>query len=80
MDPRNRETSECNLPVEEVVALKELIKLQRERQIIIKAADKGAGIVIVDFQEYMKSCYNHLLPSMPSNDEAPCEQICTGGG
>ena len=27
--------------------------------------------MIVDFQEYMKSCYNHLLSSMPSNDEAP---------
>ena len=27
--------------------------------------------MIVDFQEYRKSCYNHLLSSMPSNDEAP---------
>ena len=27
--------------------------------------------MIVDFQEYMKSFYSHLLSSMPSNDEAP---------
>ena len=73
MDPRNRNQEKCNLPQEEINALKELNKLQKERVIIIKAADKGAGIVILDFKEYMKSCYNHLLSSIPNDiqDEAP---------
>ena len=68
MDPRNRQHEECNLPPEEIHALKELIRLQRERIIIIKAADKGAGIVILDFQDYLKSCYDHLLSSIPGQD------------
>ena len=54
MDPRNRNTTECNIPQEELHALKELIRLQRERIIIIKAADKGAGIVILNFQDYIR--------------------------
>ena len=66
MDPKNRQVEESNLPPEEVKALKELIRLQRERLIVIKAADKGAGIVILDFEDYLKSCYDHLLSSVPS--------------
>ena len=61
MDPKNRNTVKCNLPVEEVAALKELIKLQRERVIMIKSCDKGAGIMILDFKTYMQACYEHLL-------------------
>ena len=53
MDQRNRNQEECNLPKEEVVALKELIKLQRDRVIIIKPCDKGAGIMILNFKDYM---------------------------
>ena len=73
MDPQNRNKESCNLPQEEVLALKELIRLQKERVITIKAADKGAGIVILDFQDYMKSCYEHLLSNVPSqnNEEEP---------
>ena len=61
MDPRNRNQSECNLPIEELAALKELIRLQRERVIRIKPCDKGAGILILDFKLYMQACYEHLL-------------------
>ena len=61
LDPRNRNKEECNLPREEIEALKELISLQRERKIVIKAADKGSGIVISDFKQYLKSAYEHLL-------------------
>ena len=61
MDPRNRNEEECNLPVNEIQALKDLIKLQRDRVIMIKPCDKGAGILILDFNSYMKSCYEHLL-------------------
>ena len=60
VDPRNRNKEKCNLPVEEIQALKQLIKLQRERVIIIKPCDKGAGIIILDFKEYMQSCYEQL--------------------
>ena len=60
-DPRNRNKVNCNLPEKEVIALKELIQLQKNRHIIIKPCDKGAGIMILDFKEYMKACYNHLL-------------------
>ena len=70
MDSRNRNTEKCNLPVEEVAALKRLIKLQKERKIIIKACDKGAGIIILNFEDYMKACYEHLLASLPNQTEA----------
>ena len=65
MDPKNRNNEKCNLPQEEILALKELIRLQKDRVIIIKAADKGAGIVILNFNDYVKSCYDHLLSSLP---------------
>ena len=61
MDPKNCNQEKCNIPQEEVLALKELIKLQKQRIITIKSADKGAVIVIFDFKDYMKSCYDHLL-------------------
>ena len=60
-DPKNRNTIKCNIPIEEIAALKELIRLQRERIIIVKACDKGAGIIILDFNNYLKACYEHLL-------------------
>jgi hypothetical protein len=41
-------------------ALKELMRLQKFRVITIKPADKGAGIVIVNFQDYMASTLEHL--------------------
>ena len=60
-DPRNRNKEECNLPVDEINALKQLIQLQKDRKIVIKACDKGAGIIILNFDTYMKACYDHLL-------------------
>ena len=66
MDPRNRNTIKCNLPVEEVTAMKELIRLQKEQIIIIKPCDKGAGILILDFKIYMRACYDHLLETKTS--------------
>ena len=60
MDQKNCNQEKCNIPEEEVIAFKELIKLQKQRIITIKAADKGAIIVILDFKDYMKSCYDHL--------------------
>ena len=45
---------------EELEALKELIRLQGEQIITIKACDKGAGVLIVDCKEYLHACYEHL--------------------
>ena len=59
-DPRNRNEDICNLPVEELNALKEIITLQRERKIVVKACDKGAGVIILNFEDYLKACYEHL--------------------
>ena len=41
-------------------ALKDLIQLQKNREIVIKPCDKGAGIIILDFEEYLRACYEHL--------------------
>ena len=71
LDPRNRNSAECNLNPEKIAALKELIKLQRERQIIIKACDKGAGIIILNFNDYMRACYEHLLSRLDRKGEEP---------
>ena len=60
MDHRNRNKEHCNLPIEELNALKELVKLKKEQQIMIKPNDKGAGLMIIDFKEYIEACYNHL--------------------
>ena len=59
-DPRNRNSTESNLPNDEQQALKELIQLQKDRKIVIKACDKGAGVIILNFNDYMKICYEHL--------------------
>ena len=69
MDHKNRNQEKCNLPQSEIVALKELVRLQRERVITVKACDKGAGIIILDFKEYMMACYNHLLENQPNQVE-----------
>ena len=60
MDPMNRNKVSSNISEEEKEALKTLIKLQRERQIVVKPCDKGAGIIILDFQEYLRACIEHL--------------------
>ena len=64
MDPMNRNQETPNLPPGEISAPKELIRLQRDIFITIKAADKGEGIVILNFNDYMKACYNHLLSNI----------------
>ena len=69
LDPRNRNKEECNLPQGEIKALKDLISLQRERQIVIKAADKGSGIFVLDFKKYLKACYEHLLEKQEGTDK-----------
>jgi hypothetical protein len=67
-DPRNRNSVPCNIPPEEIAALKELIRLQKERIITIKACDKRAGIIILDFNEYLRACYMHLSSKQTQED------------
>ena len=38
--------------------------------LITCAADKGAGIVILNFTDYMTACYEHLLSSVPIQSDA----------
>ena len=58
MDPRNQNQEKFNLPQEELNSLKEL---RKERVIIIKAAYKGARIVILYFKVYM-TFYCQVFP------------------
>ena len=66
-DPRNIRQEGCNLPMDEMAALKELTKLQKEKVIVIKACDKGAGVIILNYDEYMRSCYVHLTSFQSEN-------------
>ena len=60
LDPENRNKSRPNLPPGEMKALAQLIDLQRKQVITIKPCDKGAGIIILDFKEYIRACQEHL--------------------
>ena len=59
-DPQNRNIAKSNLPPSQAKALKELIQLQRDKQIVIKRCDKGAGVIILDYADYIKACNEHL--------------------
>ena len=67
-DPRNRNKASCNIPKEQLVALKEIIKLQRDRKIIIKRYDKGAGIIILNYEKYLNATYAHLKSTLTNTD------------
>ena len=67
-DPRNRNKASCNIPKEQLVAIKELIKLQRDWKIIIKRFDKGAGIIILNFEEFLNVTYAHLNSTLTNMD------------
>ena len=67
-DPRNRYKASCNIPKEQLVALKELIKLQRDRKTIIKRCDKVSGIIILNFEDYVNATYAHLNSTLTNID------------
>ena len=67
-DPKGRRKFKPNLPKDELVALQKLIQLQRDKQIVIKKADKGAGLVILDYDQYLQSSYDHLFSSQTQAD------------
>ena len=60
MDPQNRNKVKSNISESEMEALKDLVRLQREQHIVIKQCDKGAGIMILDFKDYIIACLEHL--------------------
>ena len=60
IDPKNRHKVTNNLTIEEKEALNTLVRLQKERRIVIKPCDKGAGIIILDFKDYLKAAQEHL--------------------
>ena len=60
MDPYNRNKAEPNLPKHEFQAIKELIRLQRDRIITIKMCDKGAGIIVTNFTDYIEASMKHI--------------------
>ena len=69
MDPQIRNRISCNLPEEERSALKELILLIKEQKIVIKPCDKGAGIIILDYDEYLEACNSHLKSEQVISDD-----------
>ena len=60
MDPKNRNKVEGNVFDDVKDALKGLVKLQKEHKIVIRLCNKGAGIIILDFEEYIKACIENL--------------------
>ena len=51
-----------------------LVKLQKEIIITIRPCDKGAGIVVLDLNIYMRACYDHLISKQPSINNIDEEQ------
>ena len=68
LDPENRNCVRPNLPPNEIEALNTLIQLQKSRVITIKPCDKGAGIIILNFKDYVTSCTNHLQSTQQQPD------------
>ena len=69
MDPLNRKQVPPNLSKEEYEALTTLSKLQKEKKIIIKQCDKGAGIIVLNYNDYIDSCNEHLSISKVEGTE-----------
>ena len=68
-DPENRnKNSRPNLEKEEVEAMNELITLQRNREIKLAQCDKGGGLILLDFDEYVGSCHKHLSAVRKNED------------
>ena len=56
-----------NIPQEEAEALTQLVNLQKSCQIILKPCDKGAGIIICNYDDYVASCESHLDEKLGDN-------------
>ena len=67
-DYKSRNKVNCNISKELIVALKSLIKMQKDRKIIIKRCNKGAGIIILNFDEYVCAANVHLNSTLRNTD------------
>ena len=65
LDPRNRNNIKRNITQEELLALKELQQLQQDKKIVIRACDKGAGLIILNFDDYV----NHAMNTLPLTNQ-----------
>ena len=70
-DPKNRNKVQNNISKEEINALKDLVRLQRERKIVIKQCDKGAGIFIMDLKIMLNLQMNILMRQWWTKMAAP---------
>jgi hypothetical protein len=61
--------SRPNIPKAETEAVKILITLQKDKRIIIKPCDKGAGIFICNYEDYVKDSLTHLTSKI--NPDSP---------
>ena len=66
--------TKSNITKGETEALKVLILMQREKQIVIKPCDKGAGIIICNYNDYTTSCEKHLAATT-ENGEPHYEEV-----
>ena len=46
-------------------------QVKKEKTIIIKPCDMGAGIIILDYEVYFKACYEHLFLVQKNEGEPP---------
>ena len=69
LDPKSRHQAKSYLTEGEKEALKQLVRLPRDRTIVIRPCDKGAGIIIIDFKVYIRVCQNHLESTTNTGDK-----------
>ena len=55
--------------MKEKQALTELVALQKAGVIVIRPADKGSGICILDREDYMKEAERHINDTLVCEDE-----------
>ena len=68
LDPQNRHNNKNNITPGEKQALSALISLQKQKKIVIKPCDKGAGIIVLNHKDYIESCVNHLNSKLTLTD------------
>ena len=68
LDPKNRHKNKNNITPGEKQALSALISLQKQKKIVIKPCDKGAGIIVLNHKDYIESCVNHLNSKLTLTD------------
>jgi hypothetical protein len=56
-----------NISKSENEALKSIIKLQKDQKIVIKPCDKGDGIIICNYNDYVSSCETDLNSKSATN-------------